>query len=505
MARHTKYLILLLTALLLTSCIRDESSVADIVLPGLHVEGAGSDELPVVNVDLGQPCIINPRIDYQADAASLVCKWSIGTYANGVKGKLKEVSHDRIFSYTFESGGTYYVHLVVTDGRQGVVSEWQVNVNRIFEEGYLLTANDTDGHGNLTFVKVMTPEEVQAGRPQVIVEHALEYVNGLQDVPELLNAVTGQITWPKVLTRVLVSLPDRCYFLDPNTFTAISEISYTEFLPGFHATHFVQDGYYSFAYDSRMKRYVHLDMQYMFPFEYQFYKGMPFEDFITSEFSFSGSLYSKLFFADYSASRVSEFNMYAAYSGSSNFPSTGDLLTGRKVLTVFSGANVNPSTGIAPEYIMVENGRRVELYTNAEQSYMGEKTFEMQTLVNRGSIAVPAQGTRFVASPRYNRHFYAVGSNVYVFLAGNTFSLPETDAPAISFSEDEEVTFMRVNMATEELYVGTYDNRAQRGSFYIFQTSDVRADNTASPKPVAAFRHCTGRISNIIYKPSITN
>ena len=101
--------------------------------------------MPEYNVYLGIDCVIDPQVSYSGHASDLKSDWQVGTYSNGSKGALKEVSTDPTFNYKFQSGGTYFVHLTVTDGTVGKVMEYKVNVNRTFEQGYLLTATDADG------------------------------------------------------------------------------------------------------------------------------------------------------------------------------------------------------------------------------------------------------------------------------------------------------------------------------------------------------------------------
>lgn len=505
MARNTLTITILTALLLLAGCIRDNSGLGELTLPELQVQTPEGDEMQTYNIDLGSELTITPEVSYANQEDRLEYVWSIGTYANGIKGTLKEVSRQKVLRHKFQTGGTYYAHLSVTDGSQGRAVDYLIHVNRPFEEGFVLVSNDENGSGNLAFIKTMTPEEIAAGKEQVYVEHTLELMNGMPHGRHLQNVVLGTISWPKALTRVLASLDDRCYFLDPNTFTVISEIKYTDVFEGFHADRFLLDDYYPFAYDAALKRYVHLDMQYMFAFEYQAYKGHTFQDFVKCDYSWGQATHNKMLFVDYDNPRVAEYNTYAAYTGTSNFPDTEDLLKGRTILGVFLGANINTSSYIVPEYVMARNGRRIELYCNTENSYIGPKSFEMQTLVARDEYAIPAQGTRFVSSPLYKRHFYAIGGRVYVLLTGNTFTLPGIDQPAITFSDTEEVTFMSVNRNTEELYVATYDTAVKRGSFYIFRTADVRADNTQSAQPIVMHRHVADRITNILYKPSINN
>ncbi len=95
--------------------------------------------------------------------------------------------------------------------------DYKVNLNRNFEEGYLLTSFDSDGKGNLTFIKISTPEETAAGKKNVPIEHCLELMNEGVSEAELVKAVSGSVNlWDgktySVLTRILVSTKDRMLF-----------------------------------------------------------------------------------------------------------------------------------------------------------------------------------------------------------------------------------------------------------------------------------------------------
>ena len=167
-----------LTAMLsmtLTACVTDDSSEGGNTIPQLNVKGADSDEMTTYNFYLGNDCVISPDITYSGgNEENLKYSWKIGTMANGLMGKLEEVSNERDLKYTFTSGGTYYAHFTVSDGLVGKAVNYRININRTFEEGYLLTSTDADGKGNLAFVKILTPEEVAEGQKQVVIEHSLE-------------------------------------------------------------------------------------------------------------------------------------------------------------------------------------------------------------------------------------------------------------------------------------------------------------------------------------------
>lgn len=484
------------------SCINDDSALGSLGIPELSIAGSESTTMPIVNFNLGDLCIITPDISYQGgDETALKYEWSIGTYQSGTKGALEVVSNERNLEYHFETGGTYYAHLNVTDGKVGQSIDYQVNINRTFENGYILVSNDEAGKGNLAFVKIMTPEETEAGIEQIYVEHSLEKMNSGMTEKKLINALYGKITWPTTIHRILVSDEERCYFLDPNTFTIIAELKYEEVYPGFKATRFIPDGYSPYAYDDAMDKFVHLNLQYMFSFEYSYYEGHAFDDFFIGSYKYYGSTNVMPLFVNYSTSEVFDFN-----SNYGTFGSTGDLLTNEDVLTAFIGkpdpyspkANILSRSKTEPE-----KGYLYAIKNISSMNNSGAEDIKKLEFAITDETAIPVAGTKFVFSPTYNRHFYPIKNQIYVCLAGSDNPLPKKSEYAINYPENEVITFLDVNLDTEELYVATYDQTNKRGNFYIYNTEDVRTDNQGNVSPKAAHKNCADRITGILYKPSI--
>ncbi|MCI6618774.1 MAG: PKD domain protein [Prevotella sp.] len=488
----------LLAVIALASCISDDSTEGNMSLPTLSIAGSDSEVMPVMNFMLGEDCVIKPQINYNG-TDTLSYAWYVGTYKNNVKGELKKVSSLRDLEYKFLSGGSYYVHLTVTDGRVGKAVDYQVNINRTFEEGYLLVSSDRTGKGNLAFVKIMTQEEIAAGTPQISVEHIIERMNEGIKVDRLLGVVHGVITWPTVLHRILASTDDHCYFFDPNTFTIASSIRYDDVVKGFKPSDFYADTYYPFAYDKDSRLFIHMNQQYMFGFEYGYFKGMSFEDCYQYSYVAWGSTNYMNMYVDYSTSQVRELN---AYGGT--FASTGSRLAGEDIMSVF----VTGLKGyIHNELVLTRSksdSRKWYLHEYAGIPYLQPTDLGQLTEIPvTDRTAAPSQGTRFVLSEKNSRYFYPIGNRIYVFLPTAQTPMPDKSQWAISFPEGENVTYMYVNETTDELYVATCTESTQRGNFYIYKCADVKTDNQGSIKPSAAFMNVADRISQIMYKPRL--
>lgn len=488
----------------LSSCITDDSLDASVVLPTLAVEGGGVEVMPQFNFYLGQEAVLSPSVTYSGSGA-LTYRWQVGTYANGVKGELQDAGNGPTLRHRFSSGGSYYAHLTVTDGAVGRAADYQVNMNRTFEEGYLLSAVNADGGGNLTFVKILTAEEIEAGSGPVVMENAMERMNDAAEEDGLLGAVIAQANYPVSVTRLLVSTKRLCYFLDPNEFTIISTVDYEEVYSGFSATNFYAASQTPYVYDTISKRFVHLNITNQFPFEYQYFVDNKPEGIVPSKtYSNHGFQRESVvdYFLDYTNRRAAMFNAYGQSSYGTNFPSTTDMLgAGHRLVTAFAGLTQGYSN---PSYVISATSDSVFLWSNtASDRYMRKTDFSKRSIAHAANVALPMRGARMHMSQTQSRMFYHIGNKVFVYLPGNDFALPTLDQPAIAFDEGEAVTCMEVRLSTDELLVATYSEARGRGSFYVYSCADVRTDNSASVAPKQAWRDCTGRVGSILYKPSV--
>lgn len=502
-------------ALGMASCVSDDSGEGGGAIPTLTVKGEGLSDMLTYNIYLGNECVIAPEIAYTGgNESNLTYSWKIGSMANGVMGELKEVSTERNLNYMFESGGTYYAHLTVTDGLVGKAVDYRINVNRTFEEGYLITSTDANGSGNLAFVKILTPEEIAAGTKSVVIEHCLEKMNEGYSEKGLLNAVLGTVTWPKSLKRVLVSTDEHCYVVDSNNFTIIADMKYEDLYPGFKATHFMPDSYTPWAYDCRTKKFAHINLTYMFPYEYQYFHGCNADSFIFNKYFYGYERYFTLYM-DYTNNKVAQFSSYTAYFGvNTYFPDTKNLLDNQELITAFySNGRLGSTTTM-----IISRDQQTQDYvfwtyepTYDPNDFMSQAVlytyepamFYRQNFTPTANTVKLTKDTRFVTSAKHLRNYFAVDNCVYVFLASTDFALPDKSQYAVQFGANEEVTYIDTNLMTDELYVATYDKTTQRGNFYIYDCKDVRTDNASAVKPKAEYKNCAGRISNIVYKPSI--
>ena len=508
MKLRTAYILCMSAMLGVSSCISDDSTFENIEIEKLSIAGTENETMQVFNFNLGNECVITPEITYSGNESDLIYEWSIGTYKDGTKGNLSVVSEERILNYKFAEGGIYYAHLKVTDGKVGQVMDYQININRTFEHGYFLISNNESGTPNLAFVKTMTPEEIEAGAEQVYMENCIERMNEGVEVGTLVDCALQKQEFEDwrlgSFTRLLAITEDQCFFLDPNTLTILADLKYNDASAGFRANRFIKDSYSPYFFDPNSKQYLHLNAEYMYLYENTDYTGNTFDDYFAYPYDYWGSLYYNASFADYVNDEVYEYNAYYMYYGlPSPFVSSGGLLAGKEVITNFIGAKEGYSY---PVYVLAtsKDGQTGYLYKFSEGiAYAADYPPTTVTFAATSDLALPKEGERLFLSATYNRHYYTLDNKIYVALIGNSQPFPMKNEYAVSFAADEVITYMDLDIATEELYVATYSTTTKRGNFYIYDTKDVRTDNQDKATPKAAHKNCADKITGVLYKKSV--
>ncbi len=492
----------------LSSCIDDESGLGENAIPELSIKG-DLEAIPVLNFNLGTECVITPEISYSGSEEDLTYTWSVGQYGGpNNKGELTEISNERNLNYFFKQGGVYYAHLVVTDGKVGQVMEWQVNINRTFERGYILVSSDENNNGNLVFIKDMTAEDEANGIPQIYIEHSMETMNGVSE-KGLVNAVIASVNVTqyvgsyKTVYRLMVSTEEKCYFLEPNTFEVVAEIDYTEVHPGFKATALVAESssYIYFAYDANMKKYVHIDLEYLFGYNYKYFANVNWDEHFYSIYKWGSRYRNQMIYISYERDEIASLNAYA--TNGNFFPSTGDMLAGDDLLAAFMPETRGSYTSVYMISRNKTNPNKVTFWQKINSSYYDNPAnFTSEQIEVDDDTAVPIEGTRFIPSALYKRYFYPIDNKVYVFTYSTNFVLPKKSQAAITFPADEVVTYMDLDTSKEQILIATYNTTTKRGNFYIYNAGDINPD-TPNPIPVESHLQCADKINCVLYKPTI--
>ena len=424
-------------------------------------------------------------------------------------GAAKTVSTDRDLDYKFLTGGTYYAHLTVTDGSVGKAMDYRINVNRLFEEGLMICSTDADGHGNLAFIKTLTPEDIEQGKDVVITEHSFARMNEGLSEDGLVGANLVTVTYPTTLTRLSISTRDHCYYLDANNLTLLTDMSYADVVTGFKAGAYYADTNNGnpYAYDFEKKQDVFVDLNYMFPYVYDRYADFYPSNITQCKYQGWQGLNYQTFYPDYEKNSVTVYDAYQTYYGNDPFVSTGDKLADYNLLTVYSALAPDDATYQTYMYIMARQKSTGDFCLwQLTTSSVGTTDFSSPTkrLTPSADAAIPTQGTLFAGSVTYERMFYVLDNRIYVYLPNATsLTLPTKEQYALKYSDKEEITCIESDFDRDELYVATFDSSTRRANIYVYDCKDVRTDNAASIQPKKVYKSCCGKVSSMFYKTSI--
>lgn len=501
-----------------TSCIDDDSEYGGAALPSIAVTGTDSEEMPVVDINYGEDCEIDPQVSYSG-SAQLSYVWSVCTYNNEARGEFTQVSEEPTFSYFFSEGGSYIVMLNLTDGTVGLSQEYRVNVNRTFELGYAVVSNDANGVGNLVFIKDRTAAEIEAGAEAVVMDHCIERVNENATEEPLVGVMKVKLTYPNSVTRIAVCTASRCYFLDPNTFQSMSTIDFEDVIPGFSADQFYATSTTMRAYDQSMRRYVTLNASDMFGYEESGLVGHGYDKIFFGSYESYGTINFEHYYVERNPLKLHGYSAYRSYGGFESWDCTDrivydgkTLFDGEELVSVFMGEDIPGQWGIAthPCYVITHDTTTGKYYTTYMMGFGNSSTSQL-TVESRGemsvtsSSAVPATESVVVPSNTYHRNYFYSGNRVYVMLLNDNsvFNVPDAGEWCLEY-QGEEVTYLTINTDTEELLVATETTATGRGNIYIYNVADVRTDNPGAT-PTLQYKDCADRISDIMYKPRIAN
>ncbi|MCM1076176.1 MAG: hypothetical protein NC411_02305 [Bacteroides sp.] len=506
------------------SCTDDSSVYGGNDLPTLSVKVPGDAEMPIYSFDYGTDCVLTPEIIYNG-TGELSYEWSVGDYSNGIKGQLSVVSHDKTLNYFFPQGGAYYAHLVVTDGSVGIVQDYEISINRTFEQGYLVVSNTSDGKGNLAFIKDLTREEIEAGLPVTIMENCLQRVNENVGTAPLVGSM--MISWPDYITggntyiyRLVIMDEDAAYYIDPNTFVISSVISYDEIIPGFKGGEFVMDYTSPILFNREGNKNITFNSENMFGYEASSWQGKQFDVIRGYYYKTGYNWVSDNYFASLSPLTVYNKGNYDWSSSQELKDSDGNILfTNEEYVTMFKSEGIANELGMNDYYCVVfsRNNGNGKIYSTS-MSGLGMYSMGIE-LVGRGEIvtdtttALPDNDSQIVASDLYHRTFFSNDNKVYVMLMdGSTYRMPSVSQAAITFPANEEITYMTINTDPdnntrtdgEDMVIATVDKNTGRGNVYIYDVRDLRTDNP-DPAPKTKYMNCADRISYITYKVRVAN
>ena len=162
----------------LQACYDDNSKLADQPIIEVNILPTAKDS---INIYFNNTLEIKADIESETDA--LTYQWDMGLYAEDPKtGEsttvFKNISQEKDLSYVVRELGHYHLRQIVTSEDGSTIKYYHVFVNSQFEEGFTILERRPDGKGGISFLKTLTPEEIEAGMEPSFMQNAFAYANG---------------------------------------------------------------------------------------------------------------------------------------------------------------------------------------------------------------------------------------------------------------------------------------------------------------------------------------
>lgn len=161
----------------LQACYDDNSKLADQPIIEVKINQTAKDS---INIYFNNTLEIKGDIESETDA--LTYQWDMGLYSTNTQtGEsttvFKNISKDKDLSYVVRDLGHYHLRQVVTSEDGSSIKYYHVFVNSQFEEGYTILGRRPDGKGSVSFMKTLTPEEIEQGMQPSFLQNAYVYAN----------------------------------------------------------------------------------------------------------------------------------------------------------------------------------------------------------------------------------------------------------------------------------------------------------------------------------------
>lgn len=508
--------------LLFAACNRDDStgiirSVSEITI---------QDETEELNVDFGFELIRKANVTQTMPDVPLTYEWAAAPYTSETAtDTLKVISEEEELHYTFRQRGKHRLRLKVFNGHEAVFKDYIVWVNAAFEEGIMLLAENESGEGNLSFLKTLTPEEIEAGVEEKILEHCFSTVNSGVDMKNPLGFISTlevNNSYQQIAPKFILAMPDKIYFADPSTLELIGTTPIDGEYEGEKAVRFVGSNYASIQpfIQTENGKIIHIDKNNYFLYDnanalYQNASAGLYEDMIVQlNIIPDPAVKFSTYFINYTTSTLD--------GPGGNFPicESLDLFKNENIITVFQ-ENIK---GYSPKTYSItspKNNLNEIIIRQLGMGYDFDAWVAYYTEMEGGTKysytltsgdKCPARGTQFVGCSTYGMALWHEGSEIYAWNYLNPKpKLPNT--PVIDVKQannagtNVEITYMATSqvLATRTnpgnidkwLYVGVYDKDTKRGSLYIYDCTKIGQPGL---KPYKQFDNQTDRIKFITDK-----
>lgn len=498
------------------ACNRDDStgiirSVSEITI---------QDETEELNVNFGFELVRKAKVSQTIPDIPLTYEWAAAPYTSETAtDTLKVISEEEELHYTFRQRGKHRLRLKVFNGDEAVFKDYTVWVNAAFEEGVMMLAEDENGEGNLSFLKTLTPEEIEAGVEEKILEHCFSTVNPGVDMKNPVGFVKILLDYGSSNKKFIMVMQDKIYFADPSTLELIGTTPINGDYAGEKARTFVASDYYG-CYpfiQTENGKIIHVEKKFNFLYNntsalYQNANAGLYEDMITqtSIANAKVGIETTVFFLNYSTSTITTTYGYFPIVESKEMFKDEDIITIFKENNIPTQSKVYAITSSKKDkneliirnisFQPTQDYSDCDMIANSKYSYT----------LNSGDKC-PAQGIQFVGCSTYGMAFWHEGSEIYAWNYLNPESkLPNTPVIDIKQADNAgsnvEITYITTSNALvnrvpinidQWLYVGVYDKDTKRGSLYIYDCTKIGQPGL---KPYKQFDNQTDRIKFITDK-----
>lgn len=166
----------------LSACYDDASELADQPIIAVDILPTAKDS---INIYFNNALKIEGKIESETE--ELTYQWDMGLYQEDTQtGEsltvFKNISKEKDLNYVVKDLGHYHLRQVVTSEDGSTIKYYHVFVNSQFEEGFTILGRRPDGKGSISFMKTLTPEEVEAGMTPSFVQNVFAYANGGEEL-----------------------------------------------------------------------------------------------------------------------------------------------------------------------------------------------------------------------------------------------------------------------------------------------------------------------------------
>ena len=228
-------ILMLIASPMLTSCVDDDTTLADKALSEIIIDATTIDE--VYNIDKNEVLRIAPKISQTNKEKPLTYTWEVN----------QEVfSHSPEFEYPAKYLGRYMCRLIVENSDGKSFFPFIVNVNSPYEEGITVLSQDADGKSMISFM--LTPTDPTLPRHFIsgdcfsvnnedtpFASHAIDMV---QSSGSLIIACQGADDWQSHPTAGRNADVPTIYYLNEKTLVAENILTVTEYAD-FKPTHLI--------------------------------------------------------------------------------------------------------------------------------------------------------------------------------------------------------------------------------------------------------------------------